>query len=97
MASSRRDPRFAPSTSALFQAASDTGTSIVPLAHGSVTNTSVPSQNVEVLSLTPRVSTSRGALDILVDYKAVIEKPEPAVRDPLSVLITAVSTTIVRI
>ncbi|KAM0227562.1 hypothetical protein ACHAPO_011449 [Fusarium lateritium] len=95
MVSSRRDRRFVPSMSALFQAAIDPETLIVPLALGSVTDTGVLSSNVGVLMSTPRVSTSRGALDTLANYQDVIKKPGLMVGDPLSVLITAASTTTV--
>ncbi|GKU05220.1 unnamed protein product [Fusarium langsethiae] len=69
----------------------------MPMAPGSVTNTGVPSQNAKVPSSTPRVITSIGAPDILANDRTVIKKPEPAVRDLLSVALTAAPTPIVGI
>ncbi|RGP75497.1 hypothetical protein FSPOR_605 [Fusarium sporotrichioides] len=88
---------FVSSTSATSPPAIDPETFIMPMAPGSVTNTGVPSQNAKVPSSTPRVITSRGALDILANDRTVIKKPEPAVRDLLSVALTAAPPLIVGI
>ncbi|CAG1975203.1 unnamed protein product [Fusarium graminearum] len=63
-------------------------TYLMPLAPGSVIDTDVPLQAVQILSSTQRVIMSRDALNIPANDQAVVKKPVLTVQNPLSVFPT---------
>ncbi|KAM0375831.1 hypothetical protein ACHAPK_002613 [Fusarium culmorum] len=88
MVSSGRDLGIVLSTSATLQPAIDPKTYLMPLAPGSVIDTDVQLQAVQILSSTQRVIMSRDALDIPANDQAVVKKPVLTVQNPLSVFPT---------
>ncbi|KAF5239753.1 hypothetical protein FAUST_4802 [Fusarium austroamericanum] len=88
MVSSERDLGIVLSTSATLQPAIDSKTYLMPLAPGSVIDTDVPLQAVQILSSTQRVIMSRDALNIPANDQAVVKKPVLTVQNPLSVFPT---------
>ncbi|EKJ78189.1 hypothetical protein FPSE_01650 [Fusarium pseudograminearum CS3096] len=88
MVSSGRDLGIVLSTSATLQPAIDPKTYLMPLAPGSVIDTDVPLQVVQILSSTPRVIMSRDALNIPANDQAVVKKPVLTVQNLLSVFPT---------